>query len=144
MLFGQDRNQMRQFFCQVWDKQQTQQTLEPLEQIIATIIDQHPEYQTLLSDSKRAQDLEFQPEFGETNPFLHMGMHIAIQEQLTMQRPVGIRDVYQRLAQRHGDTHMAEHQMMEILAETLWQAQRTGTAPDETQYLYKLQQLCNN
>lgn len=84
---------------------------------------------------------DYTPEMGQTNPFLHMGMHIAIQEQLGSNRPDGIRDVYRQICRRSGDAHAAEHLMMECLGETLWEAQRTGMEPDERVYLERLRRL---
>lgn len=141
MMFGNDRNQLRQYYIDVWHKTQHNQPLEPLERIIADIIKLHPEYQSILSDPNKALGREYLPESGESNPFMHMGMHIAIHEQLSTNRPVGIRDIYQRLCARHGDAHEAEHRMMECLAEMMWQAQHQGTAPDESRYLQRLEQL---
>ena len=141
MLFGNDREQMRRYFCDVWRKKNTGQALEPLEGIIADVIALHPEYQRLLADPDSAVQRDFTPEDGEPNPFLHMGMHIAIQEQLTTNRPAGILDIYQSLCRRFADAHTAEHQMMECLGEILWEAQRNGTAPDEALYLQKLKRL---
>lgn len=141
MLFGNDRNQIRQYFCEVWHKQVSAQPLEPLEQVIAGVINQHPEYHSLLADSETALEQDYLPELGETNPFLHLGMHIAIQEQLATHRPAGILEIYRLLCQRYGDSHLVEHQMMEILGQTLWEAQRQGTPPDQDHYLQRLRQL---
>ena len=141
MLFGQNRDQLRRFYCAVWAKQQTAQPLEPLERLVAEVIQQHPEYQYLLDDAEQALSQEYLPESGQINPFLHMGMHIAIQEQLAADKPLGIRHIYQQLCQQFGQAHRAEHQMMEALGETLWEAQRNGIAPNEQQYLHRLQTL---
>lgn len=141
MMFGNDRNQLRQYYIDVWHKAQHNQPLEPLERIVADIIKLHPEYQSILSDPDKTLGREYLPESGESNPFMHMGMHIAIHEQLSANRPAGIRDIYQRLCARHGDAHEAEHRMMECLAEMMWQAQRQGAAPDESRYLQRLEQL---
>ena len=141
MLFAQDRDQMRQFFCQVWQKKLSGQTLEPLENMVADVIGQHPEYQSMLQDPEHMLALDYTPEQGKTNPFLHMGMHIAIQEQLSADRPAGIRTIYQRLCRRFADQHEAEHQMLEVLGETLWEAQRGGTMPDGARYLKRLKKL---
>jgi len=70
-----------------------------------------------------------------------MGLHLAIREQVATNRPAGIHAVHKRLAQRLGDVHEAEHRMIEVLAEALWEAQRSGTAPDEQRYLERLRQL---
>ena len=140
-MFGNDRNRLRRYYCTVWGKARADQPLEPLEQIIVDVIRAHPEYQPALTDSEAVLGREYTPELGETNPFLHMGMHIAIQEQLGGNRPTGIIEVYQQLCRRVGDPHAAEHRMMECLGETLWEAQRNGTEPDERVYLERLRRL---
>ena len=109
--------------------------------MVAGVINQHPEYQPLLSNAESAMQRDYPPELGETNPFLHMGMHVALQEQLASQRPAGIVDVYQQLIQRFGDAHHAEHQMLECLAETLWEAQRRQQEPDTQLYMQRLRHL---
>ena len=86
-MFGNDRDGLRRYYCTVWDKAQSGQPLEPLEHLIAGVIREHPEYQAALTNADTALSREYLPEMGETNPFLHMGMHIAIQEQLGGHRP---------------------------------------------------------
>jgi hypothetical protein len=140
-MFGNDRDTLRRYYCTVWDKASAGQPLEPLERIIAEVIREHPEYQPVLARVETALEREYTPEMGQTNPFLHMGMHIAIQEQLGSNRPPGILDVYQRLCRRAGDSHAAEHAMMECLGEILWEAQRAGREPDEQAYLERLRRL---
>jgi len=140
-MFGQDRDQTRQVFIKAWQKQQDNAPLEPLEAIIVTIVSQHPEYQAMLTNADKALGAEYLPENGETNPFLHMGMHIAIHEQLSTDRPSGIASIFQQLVILTGDAHHAEHQVMDCLGEMLWQAQRDQRMPDEQAYLACLQQL---
>lgn len=140
-MFGNDRDRLRRYYCTVWEKARAGQPLEPLEQIIAEAIRAHPEYQPVLADAETALGREYTPELGQTNPFLHLGMHIAIHEQLGSNRPTGILDVYQRLCRRAGEAHAAEHWMMECLGETLWEAQRAGREPDEQAYLERLRRL---
>lgn len=142
-MFGQDRNQMRQYFYNVWHKANgaNQPPLEPLEKLVAGVIEQHPEYHSMLTHPTRMLEQEFLPENGHSNPFLHMGMHIAIQEQLSSQRPAGINKIWTALAKRHNSPHEGEHLMMECLAEMLWQAQREQREPDETGYIKKLNDL---
>lgn len=142
-MFGQDRNQMRNFFVQAWKKATdgNEATLEPLEQLVVQVIQSHPEYHSIIENPAMALEHEYMPESGQSNPFLHMGMHLAIQEQLGLKRPAGINDVWQQLSKRHNSAHEAEHLMMECLAETLWIAQRDRNTPDETAYLEKLKNL---
>lgn len=140
-MFGNDRDSLRRYYCTVWDKVQTGQPLEPLERVIAGVIREHPEYQPALANAETALRREYTPDMGETNPFLHMGMHIAIQEQLASDRPAGILDVYRQLCRRMNDRHAAEHQVMECLGEMLWEAQRNGGEPNERLYLERLRRL---
>jgi len=140
-VYGQDRNQMRQYFFNVWHKLNTSTPLEPLEKTVAVVIEQHPEYQPLLANPDSTLEQEFHPEGGHSNPFLHMGMHIAIQEQLATQRPAGINTIWSGLTSHCNNVHDAEHLMMECLAEMLWQAQRNAQEPDEQAYLEKLKAL---
>ncbi|MBL3600487.1 MAG: DUF1841 family protein [gamma proteobacterium endosymbiont of Lamellibrachia anaximandri] len=140
-MFGGDRNQIRQVFVDAWQKRVQGKPLEPLEQMIAAVVAEHPEYHKLLDDREAALSREFLPEDGESNPFLHMGMHISLQEQLSTDRPNGIAGLYQRLTQRIGDVHEAEHQLMECLAHMLWEAQVNKRMPDEQAYLECVKRL---
>ncbi len=142
MLFGQDRNQMRRIFFDSWHKAEQGLPLQPLERMIADIIRQHPEYIGLLSSpEEQVMERDYLPEHGQSNPFLHMGMHIAIQEQLSTRRPAGIEAIHAALVLQCGDRHDAEHHMMECLAEMIWQAQKNGQPPDEQAYLRALREL---
>jgi hypothetical protein len=140
-MFGNDRTQMRRMFTDSWTKMQQGMTLEPLEQLVAEIVRQHPEYHAMLEKPDSALQRDFLPEGGETNPFLHMAMHISIKEQLSTERPAGIGDLYRQLVGRKGDPHEVEHLLMECLGEMLWEAQRNGTLPDEITYLECVRRL---
>lgn len=139
MLYSNSRNDTRQMFFDVWQKVQQNAPLTALETIIADVIRLHPEYQALLDHPDKGLDRDWRPEGGETNPFLHMGMHIAIREQLSIDRPAGVKAAYSGLLAQTGDPHGAEHQMLECLGEALWKAQRAGRLPDEQAYLSSLQ-----
>ena len=115
--------------------------MEPLEQVVADIVARHPEYHVVLEDEAASLQRDYSPGQGETNPFLHMAMHIAIHEQLSTARPAGITDIYQSLTIQFGDQHAAEHQMMECLGEMIWQAQRDNRLPSEEDYLACLRRL---
>jgi hypothetical protein len=138
---GEGREQMRRRYLEAWRKFSAQSPLEPLERELAAVIAEHPEYIAWLEAGDAAVGADFTPEGGRENPFLHMGLHLAIREQVATDRPAGIAQIHQRLAQRTDGTHEAEHRMLESLAETLWEAQRSGRAPDEAAYLERLQRL---
>jgi len=138
----QDRDSGRTFFLEVWGKHKRQMRLEALEQIVLNVILQHPEYHVILEkDEKEISAMEFTPEMGMTNPFLHMGMHITIQEQIGSNRPSGITALYQQLLPKYSSAHDLEHSMMECLGESLWLAQRNNTLPDEAEYLEQVKKL---
>ena len=134
-MFEQDRGQLRQVFFRAWQQYQQAQQLAGVERLIVDVALRHPEYQTLLSQPEAERDKDYLPEMGQSNPFLHMSMHIAIDEQLSIDRPSGIREYYRRLCHQLGDEHAAQHRVMECLAQSLWQAQSDGGPPSETEYL---------
>lgn len=132
---GYTREQLRSSYAEAWRKHLARVPLTPLESLIADVIARHPEYQSLVSDAAAAQAFESAAGGGTESPFLHMGLHLAVREQLSIDRPPGVREVLQALAVRLGNEHDAEHVLMEALAETLWEAQRGGAPPDERRYL---------
>lgn len=141
MLFGNNRDQLRRMYCDAWQQRRDGRMLTPLQAQIVAVIERHPEYQPLLENPEQALGRDYLPELGETNPFLHMGMHLAIEEQVGTDRPAGIRELYDRLAAASADPHALQHRLMECLAETMWQAQRTGAPPDEQRYLVCIRAL---
>lgn len=130
----QSRDETRQVYVTVWEKLQQGQILEPMESLVANVIQMHSEYHDLLSSGENVNHSEFTPESGNSNPFLHMGMHIAIREQAQTDRPAGIKKLHKKLCRKKGE-HDAEHLMMECLGQSLWLAQRNNAMPDEKAYL---------
>ena len=132
-MFNPSRDQVRQFFADTWRKHRQEEILSPLEAIALDWILEHPEYHEDLQ-SAEAATANYTVEAGRTNPFLHLSMHLAIAEQLSIDQPPGIRDVYQRLSART-DPHHAAHEIMECLGQVVWEAQRNGTPLDSDTYL---------
>jgi hypothetical protein len=130
-----DRAATREVFFRAWAHYRAQQPLEGVERLIVQVALQHPEYQAVLDAPDSFNDRDYLPETGQTNPFLHLGLHIALEEQLSVDQPRGLRGYYERLCTRTGDSHAAQHQVLECLAEALWQMQRHGTTFDESRYL---------
>jgi hypothetical protein len=137
-MFNPTRDQARQFFFDAWRKYREREVLTGLDSVAADVMLLHPEYHPVLEDRERFQDREYRPEAGDTNPFLHLSMHLAIEEQLSIDQPPGIKGEFTRIAARLGDRHAACHEAMECLAETVWRAQRDGLAPDTQAYLERL------
>jgi len=134
-MFNPSRDQVRQFFFDVWAKYRAGQLLAGAEQPALDAVLAHPEYHPILDQPDRYIEQDYLPEFGETNPFLHLSMHLAITEQLSVDQPPGIRTRYQQLLQQLGDPMAAQHAVMDCLAEMIWQVQRHSTAFDSTAYL---------
>jgi hypothetical protein len=138
---AQSREQLRRAYLTAWRRFRGGEPLEPLEGQIAAVIAEHPEYIGWLESGEEALQAEFSPQVGRENPFLHLALHLAIREQVATDRPRGIAHLHARLCGRLGDAHAAEHAMLEPLEQTLWEAQRSGTAPDEQRYLQRLEEL---
>ena len=135
------REQLRQMYLATWRKFRAHEPLQPLEKQVAAVIAEHPEYIAWLETGKEVLTADFTPEGGRENPFLHMGMHLAIREQLSTNRPAGFAELHRQLCEHFGDAHQAEHALLTPLGETLWEAQRAGRAPDELDYLRKVEAL---
>jgi len=129
------REQLRQAYTEAWRKRLAHAPLSPLEALIADVIELHPEYRPIVEDLGKA--LAFEPNAAPAaeNPFLHMGLHLAVREQVSIDRPPGVRELLRSLQARFGDLHGAEHVLMEALGQALWEAQRAGRPPDEEHYL---------
>jgi hypothetical protein len=135
----QDRTALRSLYFEAWRKHCDGVPLEPLESQIADVVAEHPEYHREFAPGGAALERDFRPEDGTANPFLHMGLHLALRDQVATDRPQGIRHAFELLLSRCDGRHAAEHVLLECLAETLWEAQRDGTMPDEHRYLERVE-----
>lgn len=133
-MFNPTRDQVRSFFCETWKKHLARRPLVGAELTAVDIIVRHPEYHALLDDAEGALSKEWHPEGGEMNPFLHLSLHLAIHEQVSIDQPPGIRTAFDSL-RRKMEAHAAEHVLLECLGETIWQAQRAGGAMDALAYV---------
>ena len=133
-MFNPSREVARQFLFNTWNKHKAGELLTPLESMALDAIFLHPEYHSVLDDEDRYIEQDYLPEFGDVNPFLHLSLHLAVAEQISIDQPPGIRAAFERLRTKTGNEHQALHTILDCLAETLWQAQRNGTAPDPAVY----------
>ncbi|HEY6772458.1 MAG TPA: DUF1841 family protein [Oxalicibacterium sp.] len=140
-MFTPSQHDVRRFFCETFRKQQANEILTPLEAIARDWIVQHPEYADALKDVEAALAADYSVESGQSNPFLHLSMHLSIAEQISIDQPPGIRTAYQTLAQRIGE-HDAHHQVMECLGEMIWASQRSGLPPDGAAYIECIRKRC--
>lgn len=140
-LFNPSREEVRQFFCDTWSKHQALGILSPMESVAARWMVEHPEYHALLNDPQQAKEAEYTPEKGQTNPFLHLSMHMSITEQVQIDQPPGIREASRQLTIKLDSEHEAQHRIMECLGQVLWSAQRDGTPPDMVTYVELIKRL---
>jgi hypothetical protein len=134
-MFNPSRGEAREFLFELWAKHRASAPLTPLEVMALDVILLHPEYHALLGDRERYLERDWTPEGGETNPFLHLMMHLAIEEQVSIDQPPGIRAAVESLARRRDSSHDARHEVMDCLAEVIWNAQRHGAPFDNAAYL---------
>ena len=135
MFFNPSRDEARQFLFETWRKRREKSLLTPLEDLAAQLIEKHPEYYSVFEDPERFGDYDYSPEQGQPNPFLHLMMHLAIEEQISIDQPPGIRAHFVRLTHQFESEHDAQHRMMECLSAMIWQDQRNRNQPDAAVYL---------
>lgn len=132
-MFNPTREQVRQFFTEAWQKHQNKGVLTPLEVIAIDWALEHPEYHELLSDPE-AVNADFSVEAGQTNPFLHLSMHLAIHEQVSIDQPPGIKAAHTKLLTQMSP-HEAAHRIMDALGEIIWESQRLNKPLDNERYI---------
>lgn len=134
-MFQPSQNDVRRFFCAAYARQRDGLPMAPMDAIAARWIAEHPEYHADLADEAAALAAAYTVEEGRTNPFLHLSMHLSIEEQCSIDQPTGIRQAVELLAARRGSMHQAHHEVMECLGEMIWASQRSGMPPDGHAYL---------
>lgn len=138
-MFNPSQRDVRRFFCEVFRKQRANEILTPLETMASDWIRHHPEYHDVLADVEAAVERDYSVDSGQTNPFLHLSMHLSIDEQISIDQPPGIRAAATALTLKLDSAHEAQHQMMDCLGEMIWNAQRTGQPPDGRAYVEAVQ-----
>ena len=134
-MFTPSQHDVRLFFCEAHQRQRDGAPLTPMQARAADWIALHPEYHADLADPAAAQAAVYDVEAGRTNPFLHLSMHVSIDEQIGIDQPRGIKQAVELLAARRGSVHEAQHEVMECLGEMIWASQRSGLPPDGQAYI---------
>ena len=131
-MYNPTREQVREMFFAAWRKYRAGEPLVGIESLALDVILVHPEYHDVLAAPARYRDRDYTD---ETNPFLHMSLHLAFEEQLSIDQPPGVVRLFQGLLRKAQERHAALHEALECLAETMWRAQRDGAPPDAAAYL---------
>ena len=134
-MFQPSQHDVRRFFCEAARRLREGLPLDPMQAKAAPWLEAHPEYAADLADEASALAAQYTVESGQTNPFLHLSMHLALDEQSAIDQPTGIRQALELLARRTGALHAAHHEAMECLGEMVWASQRSGRPPDGEAYL---------
>ena len=134
-MFNPSQEEVRRFFCAAHAKARAGQPLDALETLASQWVGEHPEYAGDVADAEAAVARVYDGSNGQTNPFLHLSMHLSISEQCSIDQPRGIRQAVELLAVRRNSLHDAHHEAMECLGQMLWESQRTGRPPDGDAYV---------
>ncbi|HEX7642183.1 MAG TPA: DUF1841 family protein [Burkholderiaceae bacterium] len=134
-MFNPSQEDVRRFFCMVFQKYRDNEVLTPLEAIARDWIAEHPEYHADFADVEQALAADYSVEGGRANPFLHLSMHLSIEEQVSIDQPTGIRSATEALAHKLGSKHEAHHEVMECLGQMIWNSQRNSVPPDGAAYV---------
>jgi uncharacterized protein DUF1841 len=131
-MFDPTREQVRETFFGAWRKYRAGEPLVGIEAVAVDVMLAHPEYHAILDDPERHRDRDY---VDQGNPFLHMSLHMALEEQLSIDQPSGIASRFAALLRRTAERHEALHEAIECLAETIWRAQRNNAPLDGDAYL---------
>jgi hypothetical protein len=134
-MFQPSQLDVRRFFCGAYARRRQGLPLDAMQAMAVRWIDEHPEHHGELADEAAALQADYRVEGGRSNPFLHLSMHLSIEEQCSIDQPTGIRQAVGLLAARRNSLHAAHHEVMECLGEMIWTSQRSGRPPDGLAYL---------
>jgi len=141
---GPSREQLRahrQVFWDAWHKAQADLPLNALEVRIARVIAMHPEYHHFFDDMEDFLDRDFEMDDG-MNPYLHLSLHLALEEQVATKHPPEMAKALDHMiTMKKMDRHDALHRCLEVLAETVYYAQRAGREPDVQAYARRMKEL---
>lgn len=138
MFHSNNRSENREYFFEVWKKYQNKHPLDAMESKVLSILQMHPELHILLNDPEKYLESDFFAELGESNPFLHLGLHTAVMEQLSVDQPKGIRKLFNKACQRFADEHEAYHCVMNSLAIELHEMYENNRTFNEALYFKRI------
>ena len=133
-MFNPSQEDVRRFFCSAYAKSRSAQPMDATETLAGQWIAEHPQYHADLEDQEAAITRVYPEGSGQTNPFLHLSMHLSISEQCSIDQPRGIRQAVELLTHKRQSLHTAHHEAMECLGTMLWESQRAGRPPEGQAY----------
>ncbi len=118
---------------EVWGKIKEEKELSPEDKKLAKILLEHEEYSNLWDaisshPKKRAEQI---------NPYLHVYLHIAIENQIGEENP---RQVGRYVSQSI-DKHKAIHEIIAIFSEHLFEALKYRKPLDRLKYIQRLNEM---
>ncbi len=143
-MFDPSISDVRNFFFDIYQKASVNHELNDVERTVFCVILEHPEYHHILAQPTKYLEYSWPVEEGQTNPFLHLSLHLTILEQISINQPLGIKELFARLCQKFGTRHEASHQLMDCITEMLWHAKRHNTPLDQTLYFNCIGQKLGN
>ena len=134
-----DPAKARQPFFDAWKKFHQHQPLTDLEKQLVQVILDHPEYHAIFHDPVHFLDKVYSSD-QESNPHMHLSIHLVLRDQISLDNPQGIRPIYQQLCEHYGNPLEAEHAMIECLIQELWPVMNGGQPFNNERYLQQLRQ----
>ena len=102
-MFNPTRDQARLFFLNSWKKYHKEEPLSEAESLALQWMTKHPEYfEVFDAEPESILAADFSVEAGQSNPFLHLSMHLAVAEQVSIDQPPGIRAAFAKLCEKMG------------------------------------------
>lgn len=125
----------RLLFFAAWAKYKNHDELSDMEHNALKVILLHPEHHYMFEEPDKYLHREYPSSEPKDNPFLHMSLHLVIEEQLVIDQPPGIREQFEQILAKFKSRHETLHVILDCLAEVMWWSQRSETPPDGDVYL---------
>lgn len=106
------KRMMRQKIHRIWQTTQSGNVnnLNEEEKQLAHIMLEHKEYDNDFCNAEDLFDYEYDPDT-EINPFMHISVHSAIENQLTEQEPTEVCEFYEAMREKGVSQHAIIHQI---------------------------------
>jgi hypothetical protein len=110
------------------------------EQLMAFIMEEHPEFKTYWDNIDEFIDYDFDPET-EINPFMHVQIHQIVETQIRQEKPPEVERIFQALKDKGVDRHEALHMIGSVFVEHMFDVLQGRQEFDQAKYLADLKKM---
>lgn len=116
------RSLNRQYMYEIWQhaKANDLDQLSEEEQQIGKLMLEHEEYHNQFEFADALEDYQFDPESG-VNPFLHISIHVIVENQLKSKQPIEAYQFYNSIRRKKVSHHETIHLIGNIFAPLMFQ-----------------------